>query len=226
MKYLNTTAYQHGDTLKIGVLLVNLGTPDAPTKKALRAYLREFLSDPRVVEPNFPRALWWLILNGVILNIRPKRSAKAYASIWNKLGEGSPLLDISRQQQQAIAQQLKQDNIEIVTELAMRYGNPSVKTGLRNLKALNIDRLLVLPLYPQYSASTTASVFDAVTDELQTWRLLPEVRFINHYHDHPAYIEALASSVQNHWQEHGQPDQLLMSFHGVPRRYLHNGDPY
>ncbi|MCB1582130.1 MAG: ferrochelatase [Xanthomonadales bacterium] len=208
------------------MLLVNLGTPDAPTKKALRAYLREFLSDPRVVEPNFPRALWWLILNGVILNIRPKRSAKAYASIWNKLGEGSPLLDISRQQQQAIAQQLKQDNIEIVTELAMRYGNPSVKTGLRNLKALNIDRLLVLPLYPQYSASTTASVFDAVTDELQTWRLLPEVRFINHYHDHPAYIEALASSVQNHWQEHGQPDQLLMSFHGVPRRYLHNGDPY
>ncbi len=226
MKYLNTTAYKHGDVQKIGVLLVNLGTPDAPTKKALRVYLKEFLSDPRIVETKFPRWVWWLILNGVILNIRPKRSAKAYASIWGELGEGSPLMAVSLQQQQAITSLLKEQNIEIVTELGMRYGNPSIQQGLRQLKAQNVDRLLVLPLYPQYSASTTASIFDAVTAELQTWRLIPEVRFINHYHDHPAYIDALANSVKTHWQQHGQADKLLMSFHGVPKRYLLNGDPY
>lgn len=212
--------------MKIGVLLVNLGTPDAPTTKALRTYLKEFLSDPRIVETRFPRWIWWLILNGVILNIRPKRSAEAYASIWGELGDGSPLMDVSLQQQQAISSLLKEQNFEIVTELAMRYGNPSIKHGLRQLKTQNVDRLLVLPLYPQYSASTTASIFDAVTDELQTWRLIPEARFINHYHDHPAYIQALANSVKTHWQQHGQPDQLLMSFHGVPKRYLINGDPY
>lgn len=226
MKYKNTIAYKHGDPLKIGVLMVNLGTPDAPTKKALKVYLKEFLSDPRVVEPTFPRWVWWLILNGVILNIRPKRSAAAYASIWNEHGEGSPLLAISQLQHQAICQYFKQKNIEIVTELAMRYGNPSIKSGLANLKAQNVDRLLVLPMYPQYSASTTASIFDAVSAELQSWRLIPETRFINHYHDHAGYIDALAHSVKNHWQVHGKPDQLLMSFHGVPKRYLINGDPY
>jgi len=167
-----------------------------------------------------------LILNGVILNIRPKRSAQAYASIWNKAGEGSPLMAISKQQHQAISQHFKQHNIEIVTELAMRYGNPSIKSGMAKLKAQNADRLLVLPLYPQYSAATTASIFDAVSAELQTWRLIPETRFINHYHDHTGYIDALAHSVKNHWQVHGQADQLLMSFHGVPKRYLINGDPY
>ncbi len=226
MKYINTTAYQHGDELKIGVLLVNLGTPDAPTKQALRTYLKEFLSDPRVVEPTFPRWIWWLILNGVILNIRPKRSAAAYASIWDEVGKGSPLMAISQQQQQAVNACLQRNNTQVVTELAMRYGNPSIKSGLAKLKAQNVDRLLVLPLYPQYSASTTASIFDAVSAELQTWRLIPEVRFINHYHDHTGYIDALAHSVKNHWQVHGQPDQLLMSFHGVPKRYLLNGDPY
>ncbi len=206
--------------------MVNLGTPDAPTKKALRVYLKEFLSDPRIVETPFPRWVWWLILNGVILNIRPKRSAAAYASIWDEVGPGSPLMAISKQQHRAIADYLQAENIEVVTELAMRYGNPSIKHGLRQLKKQNVDRLLVLPLYPQYSASTTASIFDAVTAELQTWRLIPETRFINHYHDDPAYISALADSVQQHWQQHGQPDQLLMSFHGVPKRYLINGDPY
>jgi ferrochelatase len=226
VKYKNTTDYQHGDALKIGVLLVNLGTPDAPTKKALKVYLKEFLSDPRVVEPTFPRWVWWLVLNGIILNIRPKKSAEAYASIWDDVGEGSPLMAISKAQHQAIEQHFQQHNIEIVTELAMRYGNPSIKSGLAKLKSQNVDRLLVLPLYPQYSAATTASIFDAVTAELQTWRLIPETRFINHYHDHPAYIDALANSVTKHWAEHGQPDQLLMSFHGVPKRYLINGDPY
>lgn len=226
MNYINTTAYQHGDALKIGVLMINLGTPDAPTKQALKIYLKEFLSDPRVVEPTFPRWIWWLVLNGIILNLRPKRSAAAYASIWDEVGEGSPLLAISKQQHQAINEHFKANKIEIVTELAMRYGNPSIQSGLAKLKAQNVDRLLVLPMYPQYSASTTASIFDAVTAELQTWRLIPEVRFINHYHDHVGYIDALAHSVKNHWQVHGQPDQLLMSFHGVPKRYLINGDPY
>jgi len=226
VNYKNTTDYQHGDALKIGVLMVNLGTPDAPTKKALRVYLKEFLSDPRVVEPEFPRWIWWLVLNGIILNIRPKKSAEAYASIWDEVGEGSPLMAISKAQHHAISQHFSQNNIEIVTQLAMRYGNPSIKAGLAKLKAQNVDRLLVLPLYPQYSAATTASIFDAVTAELQSWRLIPETRFINHYHDHSGYIDALAHSVKNHWQVHGQPNQLLMSFHGVPKRYLINGDPY
>ena len=226
MKYINTTAYQHGDALKIGVLLVNLGTPDAPTKKALKIYLKEFLSDPRVVEPTFPRWVWWLVLNGIILNIRPKKSAEAYASIWDDAGKGSPLMAISKQQHQAIKQHFTMNNIQIVTELAMRYGNPSIKSGMAKLKAQNVDRLLILPLYPQYSAATTASIFDAVTAELQTWRLIPEMRFINHYHDHTGYIDALANSVTKHWAEHGKPELFLMSFHGVPKRYLINGDPY
>lgn len=226
MNYKNTTDYQHGDALKIGVLLVNLGTPDAPNKKALKVYLKEFLSDPRVVEPTFPRWVWWLVLNGIILNIRPKKSAEAYASIWDEVGEGSPLMAISKAQHQAIEEHFQQHNIEIVTELAMRYGNPSIKSGLAKLKQHNVDRLLVLPLYPQYSAATTASIFDAVTTELQSWRLIPETRFINHYHDHAGYIAALAHSVKKHWQVHGQPDLFLMSFHGVPKRYLINGDPY
>ena len=206
--------------------MVNLGTPDAPTKKALKVYLKEFLSDPRVVEPPFPRWIWWLILNGIILNVRPKKSAQAYASIWDEVGTGSPLMAISKAQHQAISDDLQQKNIKVVTELAMRYGNPSIKSGLEKLKTQNVDRLLVLPLYPQYSAATTASIFDEVTDQLQTWRLIPEVRFINHYHDHDGYIDALARSVKNHWQTYGQADQLLMSFHGVPKRYLINGDPY
>ncbi|WP_223789762.1 ferrochelatase [Marinicella meishanensis] len=226
MKYLNTTAYQHGDSLKIGVLMVNLGTPDAPTKKALKVYLKEFLSDPRVVEPTFPRWIWWCILNGVILNIRPKRSAKAYASIWDEVGEGSPLMAISLRQHQGLVDYFVTQNIEVEVELAMRYGNPSIASGLEALKQKNVDRLLVLPLYPQYSASTTASIFDEVTAQLRQWRLIPETRFINHYHDHPEYIAALAHSVTQHWADHGQPDQLLMSFHGVPKRYLINGDPY
>ncbi|MFC3194317.1 ferrochelatase [Marinicella sediminis] len=226
MKYLNSTNDRHGKRSRIGVLLVNLGTPDAPTKKALKIYLKEFLSDPRVVEPNFPRWIWWLILNGVILNIRPKRSAEAYASIWNEVGEGSPLMAISKQQHQAVQAYFQEHQVDIIPVLAMRYGNPSIAHGLSELKSQRVDRLLVLPLYPQYSASTTASIFDAVTRELQSWRLIPEVRFINHYHDHSGYINALARSVQQHWQQHGQPDQLVMSFHGVPQRYLHNGDPY
>ena len=227
MKYLNTTDYQHDASETTGILITNLGTPDAPNKKALRRYLKEFLSDPRVVEPPPPRWLWWLILNGVILNIRPSRSAKAYQGVWDKMGPGSPLLAIAQEQKQLLQKQLTDLFAgPVVVELAMRYGNPSIQSALQSLRSQGVRRLLVLPLYPQYSASTTASTFDALSNELRQWRWLPELRFVNHYHDNPLYIQALAQSVKEHWQQHGQPDKLIMSYHGVPKRYLTNGDPY
>lgn len=227
LKYHNHPNYQHGDTDTVGILIVNLGTPDAPNKKALRRYLKQFLADPRVVEPPPPRWLWWLILNGVILNIRPGKSAKSYQKIWDQMGNGSPLLSIGLQQEKQLTQTLQSlysDRIHV--KLGMRYGNPSIKSALRKLEEKGARRIVVFPLYPQYSAATTASAFDAITQELQTWRWLPEMRFINHYHDHPFYIEALANSVKDHWDKHGKPDQLLISYHGVPKRYLLNGDPY
>lgn len=218
--------YQHGDRRKIGVLLVNLGTPEKPEKNAVRRYLKEFLSDPRVVEFKGPRWLWWLILNGVILNTRPKKSAAAYASVWDELGAGtgSPLMAVSERQTVALQNHFQNDE-DFIIELAMRYGQPSVASGLKKLQRQGAEHIVILPLYPQYSATTTASIFDAVTTELQQWRMIPSMRFINSYHDHPLYIDALATQVKNHWQQHGR-SFLLMSFHGIPQRYLHNGDPY
>lgn len=213
----------HDQPDRTGVLLVNLGTPDAPDRASVRRYLKEFLWDPRVVE--VPRPLWWLVLNGVILNTRPARSAKAYAKVWTD--EGSPLLSISRRQEQAIREALQERHGEAVqVELAMRYGKPSVAGGLRSLRDAGARRLLVLPLYPQYSATTTASVMDAVWNELQQWRWLPELRSIHHYHDDPAYIAALAASVREHQAGHGEADHLLLSFHGIPQDYFEKGDPY
>jgi ferrochelatase len=223
MKYQNETGFRHDAPEALGVLLLNLGTPDAPTVPAVRRYLAEFLWDPRVVE--LPRPLWWLILNGVILRVRPKRSAHAYQSVWTE--EGSPLLAIARRQAAALQERLSERLPgPVKLELGMRYGNPSVPAALANLRAANVRRLLVLPLYPQYSATTTASTFDAVARELSTWRWLPELRFVNQYHDTPGYISALAASVRAHWAEHGEPDRLLFSFHGIPREYFENGDPY
>jgi len=223
MKYKNETGYRHDTPEALGVLMLNLGTPDAPTKSAVRRYLAEFLSDPRVVE--LPRPLWWLILHGVILRVRPKRSAAAYQSVWTD--EGSPLLSISRRQADALQERL---GIALPgpvrVELGMRYGNPSVASALAKLREASVRRLLVLPLYPQYSATTTASTFDAVTRELSTWRWVPELRFVNQYHDAPGYIAALAERIRVHWAEHGKPDRLLFSFHGIPRDYFENGDPY
>ena len=205
------------------MLLVNLGTPDAPERAAVRRYLKEFLWDPRVIE--MARPLWWLVLNMVILNLRPQRSARAYAKIWTD--DGSPLLVISRRQREALEAGLQEKYGTCVrVALAMRYGNPSIAAGLDELRQAGARRLLVLPLYPQYSATSTASVFDAVTRELQTWRWLPETRFINHYHDFPDYIDALADSVRNYWKMHGKPERLVMSFHGIPEEYFHAGDPY
>ena len=215
--------FDHSSPERLGVLLVNLGTPEAPTRAAVRRYLKEFLWDPRVVE--VPRPLWWLILNGVILNIRPRRSAHAYSTIWTE--QGSPLLVNSRAQQGALQIALEERLTGPVSvALGMRYGEPSIASALAELRDRGARRILVLPLYPQYSATTTASVFDAVTAELQRWRWLPELRFVNHYHDEPDYIAALADSVRRFQREHGEPDRLLLSFHGVPKRYLLAGDPY
>lgn len=204
---------------KIGVLLVNLGTPDAPTAAALRRYLGEFLSDPRVIE--IPRLVWKTILHGIILRVRPKKSAKLYASVWTP--EGSPLLAISKQQQAAIQAQLG-DGYSV--QLGMRYGNPSIASALQTLQQQGVRKILVLPLYPQYAAPTTGSSFDAVAKELTRWRWVPELHFINNYCDEPLYIDALANSVREHFEAHGKPQKLIFSYHGTPKRNLDLGDPY
>lgn len=207
----------------MGVLMVNLGTPDAPDRASVRRYLKEFLWDPRVVE--MARPIWWFALNGIILNTRPRRSAEAYRKIWTD--QGSPLLVISQKQRTALAEMLERRfGSEVPVVLGMRYGNPSLRSALEQLRDTGVRRILVLPMYPQYSATTTASIFDAVTTELRTWRWLPELRFINHFHDEPAYIGALAESVRRHQSEFGDAERLLMSFHGIPEEYFHKGDPY
>ncbi|MEL7025402.1 MAG: ferrochelatase [Pseudomonadota bacterium] len=222
-RYTGDPDFDHGRPQTIGLLVVNLGTPDDPSPKAVRRYLKQFLWDPRVVEQ--PRWLWWLILNLVILNIRPKRSAEAYREIWTK--DGSPLLLFSRELSLAIADRLTEDTgVEIAVELAMSYGQPSIDDALGRLRQRNARRLAVLPLYPQYSATTTGTVFDAVTTSLSRQRWVPEFRFINQYHDHPELIKALADSVRKHWDAHGRGERLLYSFHGIPQRYFRAGDPY
>lgn len=222
-RFKNEKDYFHGKQEHIGVLLVNLGTPDAPDTKSVRRYLREFLSDPRVVE--IPRLIWYPILYGFILPKRPAESAKKYQSIWTD--NGSPLLHISEQQAKKLQHELDmRTHGETKVELAMRYGKPSISNGLRKLKQAGAQRILVLPLYPQYSATTTASIFDAVFDELKQWRWMPEMRLVNHYHDHPKYIEALANKVRAFQQKQGTAEKLVMSFHGIPKRNLELGDPY
>ncbi|MGB0712466.1 MAG: ferrochelatase [Gammaproteobacteria bacterium] len=222
-KFLGETDFAHDASEPLGVLLCNLGTPEAPTAKALKTYLREFLGDPRVVE--MARPLWWLILNGIILNTRPRRSAALYERVWTE--DGSPLLIITRRIAEALQNSLSERaSGPVKVAMAMRYGNPSIRAGLRELKEAGCRRVLVLPLYPQYSATTTASVFDAVVDELKGWRWLPELRFVNAYHDHPEFIKALAKQVDVHWSAHGRAKRMLFSFHGIPKDYFMAGDPY
>jgi ferrochelatase len=219
----SSPSYAHGDTDALGVLLVNLGTPDEPTPKAVRRYLAEFLWDARVVE--LPRVLWWLILHGVILRFRPARSAKAYAEIWTD--KGSPLLLISASIARGIRERLSarfQGNVNVA--LGMSYGNPSIPAALDELHTAGARRIVVLPMYPQYSGTTTGSVFDAVTSALSRRRWVPEFRFINCFHDSPGYIRALADSIRIHWAKNGRGQKLLFSFHGVPRQTLLDGDPY
>lgn len=214
--------FAHGQAGKTGVLYCNLGTPDAPTPAAVRRYLAEFLSDHRVVE--IPKALWWVILHGIILRTRPAKSAAKYASIWTP--QGSPLALWTAQQARLLEDALRAQGHAVLVRHAMRYGKNSIAAQLDALKADGVDRVLVLPAYPQYSATTTASVFDAVYAWAARTRRIPELRFVNRYHDHPGYIAALAAKVRAHWEAHGQPPCLLMSFHGVPERTLHLGDPY
>ncbi len=222
-RYQGIANHRHDLIPKAGVLLVNLGSPDEPTAASVRRYLKAFLSDPRVVE--IPKPLWWPILNLIVLNTRPKKSAALYETIWMK--EGAPLLVHSRQQAARLGEQLAArypGRIEVA--LGMRYGNPSIADALESLQNAGVRRLLVLPLYPQYSGSTTGSVFDAVSAELQRWRWVPELRFVSGYHDDPDYIEAMATHLERHWEVNGRAGHLVFSFHGVPKRFLHGGDPY
>lgn len=223
MRYYGHSNYDHASPALTGVLLTNVGTPTAPTATAVRPYLQQFLGDPRVIE--FPRWLWWPLLNAIILNTRPRRSAKLYRNIWSK--EGSPLLVNLQQQGAALERQLqRQTGVAVPVAVGMRYGEPSLTAAMRQLDQAGVRRLLVLPLYPQYSATTTGTSLDGLFAELQRWRWLPELRTITHYPDHPGYIAALATSVEEYWQEHGQADRLLLSFHGIPRSYSIQGDPY
>jgi protoporphyrin/coproporphyrin ferrochelatase len=223
MEYLAEPAHVHGNLARVGILLVNLGTPDAPTPSAVRRYLAEFLSDPRVVE--IPRVAWWPILHGVILRTRPAKSAEKYRAIWTE--QGSPLRVHLEHQVQYLKGYLGQrvkSPFSVVG--AMRYGNPAIAQGIAELKAQGCDRLLVLPLYPQYAASTTASALDAVGAVLARMRNVPGLRVVRHFHDHPAYVKAVAKAINEYWMKHGRPDRLVMSFHGLPRFSLDKGDPY
>ena len=214
--------YEHGQTPRTAILYCNLGTPDSPSTSDVRRFLAEFLSDPRVVE--IPRVIWLMILHGIILRLRPAKSAAKYASIWTT--EGSPLKVWTEKQSTLLQGWLAQRGHDVQVRYAMRYGSTSISSQLDALQREGVTRILILPAYPQYSATTTASLFDAVYAWAKKTRRLPELRFVNHYHDHPDYIDALAAKVRKHWSEHGQADRLLMSFHGVPERTLHLGDPY
>ncbi len=223
MTRLGSNQFIQDKSLKTGVLLVNLGTPDEPTPAAVRRYLAEFLWDPRVVE--MPRWLWWFALHGIILRVRPGKVARAYQSVWTDTG--SPLLAITRRQSECLQAVLDtQHQAPAEVAIAMRYGNPSIASALKDLRDKGVQRLLILPMYPQYSATTTASVYDAVFDELKTWRRVPELRLIQTYYNDAGYIQALKASVEQYWQQHGRAERLLMSFHGIPKRYITAGDPY
>ncbi|MEY8875680.1 MAG: ferrochelatase [Leptothrix sp. (in: b-proteobacteria)] len=214
--------YQHGSATRVGVLLVNLGTPDAPDAPSVRRYLAQFLSDPRVVE--IPRAIWLPILHGIILRVRPAKSAAKYATVWT--AEGSPLAVWTRKQAELLQARADAQGLQIRVAHAMSYGKPGIDATLNQLKAEGCERILVLPMYPQYSGTTTASVWDAVASWSQTQRAVPELRFVRQHHDEPSYIDALAQRVEDHWQQHGRAEHLLLSFHGVPERTLQLGDPY
>ena len=226
MSFQKEPPYSHGQVPPTGsrtaILLCNLGTPDEPTASAVRRYLAEFLSDHRVVE--IPKPIWWLILHGIILRLRPAKSAAKYASIWT--AEGSPLKVWSEKQAKLLQGYLGEAGHHVQVRLGMRYANPSMASQLDALKAEGFTRILILPMYPQYSGTTTASVFDAVYTWAAKVRRIPELRFVNNYHDDAGYINSLASSISSHWLQHGKPDKLVMSFHGVPERTLTLGDTY
>ena len=214
--------YVHGSGLKTGILITNLGTPDEPTKSSLKTYLKQFLSDERVIET--PKAIWWPILNGIVLNTRPAKSAKNYKSVWTE--EGSPLLFHTKNQLSKIKEFINKKYQNIVFDIGMRYGNPSISKGLNNLRNQNCDRIIILPLYPQYCAATTGSTFDAVAEELKSWRWVPSLRFIGGYYENELYIKALKNSIEEFWTKNSKPKKIIFSYHGVPKKYLDKGDPY
>jgi len=222
MSFAPEPARPAGQTDPTAILLCNLGSPDAPTPAAVRRFLAEFLGDPRVVE--IPRPIWWLILHGFILRVRPRQSAARYASIWTP--EGSPLITWTEKLAKRLAGNLGERGHRVVVRMAMRYGSPSIPSVLDELKAAGATRILVLPLYPQYAASTTASVVDAVQAWSRTARAVPELRFINRFHDDPGYVGALARRIADHWAREGRAERLVMSFHGIPKRSIDLGDPY
>jgi len=223
MNYLGQSGYEHASSPLVGVLLTNLGTPEAPTAKALKPYLKQFLWDPRVVE--VPRPIWWLILNGIILNTRPKRSAEAYRAVWTE--RGSPLLAHLEDQVSGVRERLKERfGDRFIVRGAMRYGSPAIADVLGEMFDAGMQKLVILPLYPQYGGPTTGSTFDEVSQDLTRRRWLPAVRFISSYHDDHRYIAAVADSIRAHWAEHGRADKLVLSYHGMPKRYLLEGDPY
>jgi ferrochelatase len=221
-RYLGPAHRSHDRAHGAAVLLVNLGTPTAPTPRALRRYLAEFLSDPRVVE--LPRALWWLILHGYVLRVRPRRSAEAYAKVWTD--QGSPLAVFSAQLARAVGSEIAKHAPDVRVELAMRYGAPSVRDTIIRLQNEGVQRVLLLPLYPQYSGAVTGSVLDALADTMKALRWPPALRTINDYHDDAGYLAALSASVLAHWAQHGRAQKLLLSFHGLPEASVRAGDPY
>ncbi|MBT3186141.1 MAG: ferrochelatase [Candidatus Thioglobus sp.] len=211
--------------MKIGILLSNLGTPDEPTKTALKRYLKEFLSDPRVIQPP-NKLIWWLALNVVILNIRPAKSALNYAKIWDHFGDGSPLLNITNLQLQGIKKTLLSQYDNLVFEVGMRYGNPSIPSALKKLQAQGCEKIIAFPLYPQYSDTTTRSTLDVINKEINSWKKTPELAFINDYYQNKGYIQCLADSVTEHQVKFGKPEKLMISFHGIPQRFVDDGDVY
>ena len=222
MKYEGEKDYKHGTKENIGILITNLGTPDKPQRKELKIYLKEFLSDPRVIE--VPKLIWQIILRAIILNLRPQKVAKLYKSIWQK--EGGPLLTMLLKQKKGIEKILKKKKKNIKIEIGMRYGNPNIKLGLEKLRKHSCRKILILPLYPQYCAATTGSTFDKVTEILRKWRWIPEVRFINNYFEEPLYIDCLIESIKESRRKFGKPQKLIFSYHGIPKKYLLKGDPY
>ena len=219
--YKGTDSFEHNEDANIGVLLCNLGSPDAPTAPALRRYLREFLSDPRVVE--VPRLLWFLVLNLVILVIRPRRSAKLYRKVWRT--DGSPLALITAEQAVKLEEQLAVHGSYAI-EYGMRYGSHSIASALETLTRRGARKIIALPLYPQYSGATNGSTFDAIANELRQTRWVPDLNFVASYHDHPRYIDACAQHIAEYWKQHGRGEKLILSYHGTPQRYHDQGDPY
>ena len=218
MKFVGEEDFKHQNRQKTGVLICNLGTPETYKTKDVRRFLRQFLSDGRVIE--IPKIIWWFILNGIILTLRPSKSAKLYKSVWTN--EGSPLLVLSKK----LTEKLKMsvgDSCEV--ELAMRYGNPSMESALMSLKNKNCRKLIVIPMFPQYSGTTTGSIFDEVARVLSKWRWVPSLSFVNSYHDQPEYINALADSLSNHIKNNS-PQKIIFTYHGIPKRNFDLGDPY